>query len=143
MGRRRLRRDVRGCRHLKKRIFAGAIAVGLKASQAKKDIFKVYGGERPYCIALVGLDAEAITEWAGKHGLGDKSFAEIARNEKTRELISGNIDTLNKHLDRWEQIKKFDIVDRELSVEADDLTPSMKLGARSRCAELHGRYRRP
>ena len=49
------------------------------------------------------------------------------RNEKTRELISGYIDTLNKDLNRWEQIKKFDIVDRELSIEADDLTPSMKL----------------
>ena len=87
----------------------------------------MYGEGRPYCVALVGLDAEAITEWAGKHGLGDKSFAEIARNEKTRELISGYIDTLNKDLNRWEQIKKFDIVDRELSIEAGDLTPSMKL----------------
>jgi long-chain acyl-CoA synthetase len=89
--------------------------------------FIVYGEDRPYCIALVGLDAEAITEWAGKHGLGDKSFAEIARSEKTRELISGYIDTLNKDLNRWEQIKKFAILDRELSIEAGDLTPSMKL----------------
>ncbi len=89
--------------------------------------FIVYGEDRPYCIALVGLDAEAITEWAGKNGLGDKSFGEIARDEKTRELISGYIDTLNNELNRWEQIKKFAILDRELSIEAGDLTPSMKL----------------
>ena len=89
--------------------------------------FIVYGEGKPYCTALVGLDAEAITEWAGRNGLGDKSFDEIARDEKTRELIGGYIDALNKELNRWEQIKRFAIIERELSVEAGDLTPSMKI----------------
>jgi long-chain acyl-CoA synthetase len=61
----------------------------------------------------------------GKHRLAGKSFTEVARNEKTQELISGYIDALNLELNRWEQIKAFTIVDRELSIE--DLTPSMKL----------------
>jgi len=87
----------------------------------------VYGEAKPYCVALVSLDNEAITEWAGKHGLAGKSFVEIARDEKTRELIAEYIDALNKELNRWEQIKRFTIADREFSVEAGDLTPSMKL----------------
>jgi long-chain acyl-CoA synthetase len=87
----------------------------------------VYGEAKPYCVALVSLDNEAITEWAGKNGLGGKSFAEIARDEKTQELIAEYIDALNLELNRWEQIKRFTILDRELSVEAGDLTPSMKL----------------
>ena len=87
----------------------------------------VYGEGMPYCVALVSLDSEAINEWAAKNGLGDKSFAEIARDEKTRDMIGGYIDTLNKHLNRWEQIKRFAVIDRELSVEAGDLTPSLKL----------------
>ena len=87
----------------------------------------VYGEAKPYCVALVGLDNEAITDWAGKNGLAGKSFAEIARDEKTQELIAGYIDVLNLELNRWEQIKNFTIIDRELSVEAGDLTPSMKL----------------
>ena len=87
----------------------------------------VCGESKPYCVALVSLDGDAITEWAAKQGLADKSFAEIARDEKTRELISGYIETLNSQLNRWEQIKRFAIVDRELSVAAGDLTPSMKL----------------
>ena len=82
---------------------------------------------QPYCVALVGLDAEAITEWAGQAGHGGQVFAEIARDEKTRELIGGYIDPLNKDLNRWEQVKRFAIIDRELSVEAGDLTPSLKL----------------
>ncbi len=87
----------------------------------------VYGEGRPYCVALVGLDPEAITEWAGRNGLEGSSFAEIARNAKTRGLVSTYIDELNGRLNRWEQVKKFAIVDRELSVESGDLTPSMKL----------------
>lgn len=87
----------------------------------------VYGEAKPYCVALVSLDHEAITDWAGKHGLAGNSFAEIASDEKTQELIAGYIDQLNLELNRWEQIKKFTIIDRELSIEAGDLTPSMKL----------------
>jgi long-chain acyl-CoA synthetase len=89
--------------------------------------FIVIGEGKPYCVALVSLDGEAITEWAGRSGLAGKSFAEIAHDEKTRELIGGYVDILNAKLNRWEQIKKFAIIDRELSVEAGDLTPSMKL----------------
>jgi len=87
----------------------------------------VIGEAKPYCVALVSLDGEAITDWAGKHGLAGKSFAEIARDDRTQELIAGYIDALNSELNRWEQIKKFTILDRELSVESGDLTPSMKL----------------
>jgi long-chain acyl-CoA synthetase len=87
----------------------------------------VIGEAKPYCVALVSLDGESITDWAAKHGLAGKSFAEIARDECTRELIAGYIDTLNAELNRWEQIKKFTILDRELSIESGDLTPSMKL----------------
>jgi long-chain acyl-CoA synthetase len=87
----------------------------------------VYGEGKPYCVALASLDSEAITDWAAKNGLADKSFPEIARDEKTHELIAGYIDALNLELNRWEQIKKFAIADHELSVESGDLTPSMKL----------------
>ncbi len=87
----------------------------------------VIGEGRPYCVALISLDGEAIIEWAGKNGMADRTFAEIARDEKTHQLISGYVDVLNKQLNRWEQIKKFAIIDRELSIEAGDLTPSLKL----------------
>jgi long-chain acyl-CoA synthetase len=87
----------------------------------------VYGEAKPYCVALVSLDNEAITDWAGTQGLAGNSFAEIARDEKTQQLIAGYIDELNLELNRWEQIKRFTIIDRELSIEAGDLTPSMKL----------------
>jgi long-chain acyl-CoA synthetase len=89
--------------------------------------FIVYGEGRPYCVALVSLDREAITAWVDKHGLAGKSFAEIARHEKTQDLIAGYIEALNNELNPWEQVKRFAIIDRELSIESGELTPSMKL----------------
>lgn len=105
----------------------------------------VYGEARPYCVALVGLDAEAITDWAGKNGMANEPLAEIARDQKTRDLIAGYFDVLNSQLNRWERIKNFAIADRELSVEAGDLTPSLKLRRKAviekfadRLSELYG-----
>ncbi|HUO38218.1 MAG TPA: long-chain fatty acid--CoA ligase [Mycobacterium sp.] len=98
--------------------------------------FIVYGEGRPYSVALVSLDREAITARAAKHGLAGKSFSEIARHEQTRDLIGGYIETLNKQLNGWEQVKKFAIIDRELSIEAGDLTPSMKLRRKVVIAEF-------
>lgn len=110
-----------------KYVAPSAIAATFKGLCPYAGEFIVYGETRPYCVALVGLDAEAITEWAGKHGLADMPLAEIARDEKTHDVIADYIDGLNAQLNRWEQIKRFGIIDRELSVEAGDLTPSMKL----------------
>jgi len=84
------------------------------------------GDARPYCVALVSLDGDAITDWAAGNGLANMSFIEIARHDSTRELIGGYVDMLNEQLNRWEQIKKFAILDRELSIAAGDLTPSLK-----------------
>ena len=97
----------------------------------------VYGESKPYCVALVSLDGEAIREWADRNGMEGKSFSEIAHDEKTKEMIGGYVDTLNKHLNRWEQVKRFTIIDRELTVEAGDLTPSLKLKRKAVVENFH------
>ncbi|WP_041782624.1 AMP-dependent synthetase/ligase [Mycolicibacterium chubuense] len=109
-----------------KYVAPSATAAAFKAICPYASEMIVYGEERPYCVALVSLDSEAITEWAARNGLEGRSFAEIAQADATRELIGGYVDTLNEQLNRWEQIKRFAILDRELSVAAGDLTPSLK-----------------
>lgn len=89
--------------------------------------FMVTGAARNFASALVTLDPDAITEWARHHGLEDLGYAELTRHEKVREAIQGYVDELNSGLNRWETIKKFVILDRDLSVEEGDLTPSLKL----------------
>ena len=87
----------------------------------------VYGESKPYCVALVSLDADGLKDWAADNGMAGKSFTEIARDEKTKAAVEGYVEELNKHLNRWEQVKKVAIIDRELTVENGDLTPSLKL----------------
>jgi long-chain acyl-CoA synthetase len=89
--------------------------------------FVVFGSERNYCVALVTLDPDAIVGWAQDNGLGDKSYAEVVADGRTREMVQGYVDTLNEHLNRWETVKKFELLDHDLSVESGELTPSMKV----------------
>lgn len=99
----------------------------------------VYGEGKPYCVALVSLDADGLKDWAAGTELAGKSFGEIARDEKTRAAIEGYVGELNKHLNRWEQVKQFAIIDRELTVEAGDLTPSLKLKRKVVVDNFHDR----
>lgn len=109
-----------------KYVAPSAIAAAFTAVCPYASQLIVYGEGRPYCVALVGLDGEAITDWAAKHDLAQLSFAELAHHAATHELIDGYIGELNEQLNRWEQLKAFAILDRELSVASGDLTPSMK-----------------
>ena len=63
-----------------KYIAPSAMAARFKGICPYLGVFIVCGEGRPYCVALVGLGSEAITEWAAKHGPTGKSFAEIARH---------------------------------------------------------------
>ncbi len=87
----------------------------------------VHGEGRKFVSALITLDPELIVQWGGEHGLAGKTAAELATEPAVVELIGGYVDTLNSRLERWETIKKFVILPRDLSVEEGDLTPSMKV----------------
>jgi long-chain acyl-CoA synthetase len=104
-----------------------AIEAKFKAVCPYASQFMVFGNERNYCVALVTLDPDAMVVWAEENGLGGKSYEEIVSDARTREMVSGYVDTLNGQLNRWETIKKFEILDHDLSVESGELTPSMKV----------------
>ncbi len=87
----------------------------------------VHGEGRKFVSALITLDPEMITEWAGKHDLAGKSPEELAKEPAVNELIQSHVDVLNSHLERWETIKKFVILPHDLTVEDGELTPSMKV----------------
>jgi len=107
-----------------------SIEIAFKAVCAYASEIVVYGEGRPYCTALVALDPEAIASWARDNGLGHLSFAELAAHEQVRALIAGDIEKANRRLARWETIKRFAVLPRELTVEEGDITPSMKLRRR-------------
>ncbi|MET8664698.1 AMP-dependent synthetase/ligase [Streptomyces tendae] len=87
----------------------------------------VHGADRNFCTALIALDEIAITEWAKENGLEGKPYAEIVAAPATVEMVDGYVKQLNEGLQRWQTIKKFRLLPRDLDVEHGEITPSLKL----------------
>lgn len=87
----------------------------------------VHGNERNFCSALITLDPDAVAEWAAANGQAGKSYAEVIRSPEITALVQSQIDELNSKVNRWESIKKFAILDHDLSIESGEITPSMKV----------------
>lgn len=87
----------------------------------------VHGDGRNFVSALVTLDADAMAGWADENDMADRSYAEIVTSPAAREMVQGYIDELNAKLNRWETIKKFLVLPKDLTIDDGDLTPSMKL----------------
>ncbi|MFF8984472.1 AMP-dependent synthetase/ligase [Streptomyces globisporus] len=87
----------------------------------------VHGADRNFCTALIALDEPTILGWAAENGLAGKSYAEVVAAPRTVELIDGYVQRLNEGLQRWQTIKKFRLLPRDLDVEHGELTPSLKL----------------
>lgn len=89
--------------------------------------FLVFGEARNFCVALIALDPELTGSWAAEQGLLAESYDELIRLREVRDLIEEHIDRLNAELNRWETIKKWALLDRDLTVEGGELTPSLKV----------------
>ena len=87
----------------------------------------VHGNDRNFCSALITLDADAVAAWSESHGMSGKSYSEVVSSPEMHEVISKDVDEFNAKLNRWETIKKFAILDHDLTVESGELTPSLKL----------------
>ena len=87
----------------------------------------VHGDRRHFVSALITLDPDAITAWAAAEGMAGASYSRIVTSDAARQLVQGYVDRLNAGLNRWERVRRFTILDRDLSVEEGELTPSLKL----------------
>jgi len=87
----------------------------------------VEGEGRTFVSALVTLDPDAIAGWASENGMAGVPYSEVVGSPQVRVLIQDYIDQLNAKLNHWETVKKFIILERDLSVDDGELTPSMKL----------------
>jgi long-chain acyl-CoA synthetase len=86
----------------------------------------MFGDRKPYPVALVTLDPEQIVPWAEAQGL-PTDVAELAERPEVRELIQTDLDAVNANYAQVEQIKRFGILPRDFTLDAGELTPSLKL----------------
>ena len=89
--------------------------------------FVVIGEGRNYASALITLDPDAVTQWAAANGMAGKEYADVVTSDAAQAMVQGYVDELNNGLNRWETIKRFTILDRDLTVDEGELTPSLKL----------------
>ena len=89
--------------------------------------FLVHGAERNFVVALVTLDPDAMAGWAEHNGKEGLSYEEIVKLPEVEKMVGEYIDELNQRLNRWETIKKWILLDHDLTVESGELTPSMKV----------------
>jgi long-chain acyl-CoA synthetase len=65
--------------------------------------------------------------WAEENGMAGASYSDIVSSDAVQEMVRGYVEELNSRLNRWETIKKWELLDHDLSVESGELTPSMKV----------------
>ena len=90
----------------------------------------VHAEGRNYATALITLDQDALEQWAAARSIAETDYARLAARPEVRAYVQKCLDQVNSRLNRWETVKDFRILDRDLTVEDDEVTPSMKVRRR-------------
>ena len=88
------------------------------------------GDKQKFISALIVPDFESVGKWAAEHNVALTGPADMARSAEVRELIETRIKKVNDELARYEQIKAFALLEREMTQEEDELTPTLKVKRR-------------
>jgi long-chain acyl-CoA synthetase len=110
-----------------KYVAPSAIESKFKALCPYASQFLVFGNERNFVVALVTLDADAMAGWAEENGMAGAAYADVVSSPQALEMVGRYVDELNGHLNRWETVKKWRVLDHDLTIESGELTPSMKV----------------
>lgn len=87
----------------------------------------VVGEGRPFIGALVALDGEMLPGWLRTHGLHPMSVEDAAQDPTVRAHLAAAVERANQAVSRAESIREFVVLPRELSVEAGELSASLKV----------------
>jgi long-chain acyl-CoA synthetase len=87
----------------------------------------VVGDNRPYQTVIVMIDQENVEKFAQDNDIPFSNYTSLTHAKEVQELIWGEVERVNKKFARVEQIKKFFLLETQLTAEDDELTPTMKL----------------
>ena len=88
----------------------------------------VVGSERKFAGALIVPNIGNLKEWCSLHQVKDGiSTSQLIRDPRVIELYKGIVEEFNKHFNHVEQVKKFELLDSEWTIEGGELTPTLKL----------------
>ncbi|MCL2490045.1 MAG: long-chain fatty acid--CoA ligase [Propionibacteriaceae bacterium] len=87
----------------------------------------VLGEGHKHVAALIVMDADALESWGNHHGLAGASYAELSQRPEIYASVTRFIQRANQRLQHWEAVRKFIILDRDLSLDLGEVTPSLKV----------------
>ena len=87
----------------------------------------VIGDKRPYLTCLLMIDQENVEKYAQDHDIPFTNYASLCRAPEIQDLIQREIEAVNVNFARVETIKRFYLIERQLTPEDEELTPTMKL----------------
>ena len=85
----------------------------------------VFGDDRPYLVAALALDRDSVPSLAAWLGV-KPNLAAMAIDERVHAHLAREVERINQRFARVEQVKRFAILDREISQETGELTPTQK-----------------
>lgn len=87
----------------------------------------VIGADKKYVGALIIPSFPNLKEWAKQEGIEDRSNEGLVKNPKVKELYKDLIDSFNKYFNHIEQIKRFELLPIEWTIEGGEMTPKLSL----------------
>ncbi|MET0541344.1 MAG: long-chain fatty acid--CoA ligase [Variovorax sp.] len=87
----------------------------------------VIGDARPYLTVIIMIDQENVEKFAQDNDVPFSNYQSLTRAQEVLDLIQGELERVNAKFARVEQIKKFFLLETQLSAEDEELTPTMKL----------------
>ena len=87
----------------------------------------VIGDKRAFLTAIIMIDQENVEKFAQDQDVAFSNYASLTRAPEVQALIQKELDRVNQKFARVEQIKKFFLLENQLTAEDEELTPTMKL----------------
>ncbi len=109
-----------------KYVVPGPIEDALKRSSFVANVF-VYGDGRPYNVALVVPDKEAVTRLADANGLVAETYADLLRDAAVVAHFEKEIDQMSSDLRKCEKIRRFELIEEDFTKENGLLTQTLKV----------------
>ena len=109
----------------------------LKASPLVENAV-LFGDRRPYVVALFVPNFEELERWAREHSLPSQERVALVTSPEVVQLYQGIVERVNASLARFETIKKFRLLTQPLTMDAGELTPTLKVKRR----QVENRYGR-
>jgi long-chain acyl-CoA synthetase len=91
----------------------------------------IYGDNKPFNVALIVANVEAVKEWAKGHGVGAKETKDLLSDPKVRQKMREELDRVCADFKGYERIRNFALISEDFTLENDMLTPKLSVKRRN------------